>query len=42
MATIANITNTIGRTPLVRLNKLAKGLDADILLKLEYFNRSAA
>ena len=38
MAIIANITSTIGRTPLVRLNKLAEGLEADILLKLEYFN----
>jgi cysteine synthase A len=38
MAIIPNITSTIGRTPLVRLNKLAAGLEADILLKLEFFN----
>ncbi|NTW54016.1 MAG: cysteine synthase A [Chlorobaculum sp.] len=38
MAIIANITSTIGRTPLVRLNKLSAGLEADILLKLEFFN----
>lgn len=38
MAIISNITSTIGRTPLVRLNKLAAGLEADILLKLEFFN----
>jgi cysteine synthase A len=38
MAIIPNITSTIGRTPLVRLNKLSAGLDADILLKLEFFN----
>jgi cysteine synthase len=38
MAIIPNITRTIGRTPLVRLNKLAVGLEADILLKLEFFN----
>ena len=38
MATFANITSTVGRTPLVRLNRLAEGLEADILLKLEFFN----
>lgn len=38
MAIIPNITSTIGRTPLVRLNRLAEGLEADVLLKLEFFN----
>jgi cysteine synthase len=38
MATIANITRTIGRTPLVRLNKPDFDLEAEVLLKLEYFN----
>ncbi|NTW52702.1 MAG: cysteine synthase A [Chlorobiaceae bacterium] len=38
MATFANITSTVGRTPLVRLSKLAEGLEADILLKIEFFN----
>jgi cysteine synthase A len=35
-----SITETIGDTPLVRLNRLAKeaGVKADILLKLEFFN----
>ena len=33
-----DITKTIGRTPLVRINKLAKGLNATILAKLEFFN----
>ena len=33
-----DITQTIGNTPLVRLAKLAQGVDAAILLKLEYFN----
>ncbi len=35
-----SITDTIGNTPLVRLNRLAKkhGVLADILLKLEFFN----
>jgi cysteine synthase A len=33
-----DITKTIGNTPLVKLNKLSAGLDATILVKLEYFN----
>jgi cysteine synthase A len=33
-----NITKTIGNTPLVRLQKIGKGLPAEILLKLEFFN----
>lgn len=33
-----NITETIGNTPLVRLNHITKGLKADVLLKLEFFN----
>ena len=33
-----NITELIGNTPLVRLNRLAKDVPAPILLKLEYFN----
>lgn len=34
-----NILETIGNTPLVRMNKIGKGLlKVDILLKVEYFN----
>jgi cysteine synthase A len=33
-----NIVETVGRTPLVRLNKVAAGVDATILLKCEFFN----
>ncbi|MGI6398121.1 MAG: cysteine synthase A [Desulfomonilia bacterium] len=33
-----DITKTIGRTPLVRLNRMTKGLGADVLAKLESFN----
>lgn len=38
---IANdVTQLIGNTPLVRINRLAKGLGAQIAAKLEYFNPS--
>lgn len=33
-----DIVETIGRTPLVRLNKVTEGIDANILLKCEFFN----
>jgi cysteine synthase A len=33
-----DITKTIGRTPLVRLNNVTKGIHAQILLKCEFFN----
>src|SRR5881394_3463304 len=33
-----NIVETVGRTPLVRLNKVTAGADATILLKCEFFN----
>ncbi len=34
----SDIGKTIGNTPMVRLNRMAKGLDADIIAKLEFFN----
>ncbi len=33
-----DITETMGNTPLVRLNRLTQGLEATVLAKLEYFN----
>ena len=33
-----DIGKTIGNTPMVRLDKMAKGLEADIIGKLEFFN----
>ena len=39
MATIyEDITATVGNTPLVRVRKLAKGLDCSVLAKLEFMN----
>ncbi|MBU0545176.1 MAG: cysteine synthase A [Proteobacteria bacterium] len=38
MKLFESISMTIGSTPLVRLNKVATGLDADIFAKLEFFN----
>ena len=33
-----DITKLVGNTPLVRINKLTKGLGGQVLVKLEYFN----
>src|SRR5260370_32956731 len=33
-----DIVETVGRTPLVRLNKVTDGVPATILLKCEFFN----
>jgi cysteine synthase A len=33
-----NIVETVGRTPLVRLNRVTRGIDATIAIKCEFFN----
>lgn len=33
-----NIVETVGRTPLVKLNKVTEGIDATVALKCEFFN----
>jgi len=33
-----NIISTVGRTPLIKLNRIARGSDATIALKAEFFN----
>jgi cysteine synthase A len=38
MPIYSDIIKTVGRTPLVKLNRITKGLDATIALKAEYFN----
>ncbi len=42
MPVAPDITHLIGHTPLVRLNRLTEGLDATVLVKLEYFNPSGS
>lgn len=42
MAIAENITDLIGRTPLVRLQRLAADIPAQIVLKLESFNPAAS
>src|SRR5207344_326871 len=37
-----NILQTVGRTPLVRLNKIGRDLPGKIVLKLEFFNPCAS
>lgn len=38
MRVFNDITKTIGKTPLVRLQRINQGMKADLLLKLEFFN----
>ena len=38
MPILSNITEAIGNTPLVRINRLAEGLDATVAVKLEFYN----
>lgn len=38
MKVYSDITKTIGRTPLVQMQRLTKGLQANLLFKLEFFN----
>ena len=33
-----DLTKTIGNTPLVKLNRVTKGIDATVVVKLEFFN----
>ena len=37
-----DITKLIGNTPLVRLNRLTKGIDAEVVAKLEFFNPASS
>jgi len=38
MPVYPDILSTVGRTPLVKLNRIAQGVEATIALKAEFFN----
>ena len=38
MPIYSDIISTVGRTPLIKLNRIAEGVDATIALKAEFFN----
>ncbi len=38
MPILSNITEAIGNTPLVRINRMAEGIDATVAVKLEFYN----
>ncbi len=42
MSLYPNILSTIGNTPLVKLNRVTEGLDAEIYVKCEFFNPLAS
>jgi cysteine synthase A len=42
MKIFEDITKTIGRTPLVRLNRIGKEMGAEIAVKLEFFNPASS
>ena len=42
MEILGSILETIGDTPLVRLNRVALGLEASVLAKCEYLNPSGS
>ncbi|BDG10038.1 cysteine synthase A [Anaeromyxobacter paludicola] len=42
MRIAADVTRLVGNTPLVRLNRLSRGLRAEVVLKLESFNPAAS
>ena len=42
MAIVNSITDLIGNTPLVELNRLTEGLSARVVVKLEYANPASS
>ena len=42
MSRYENVTSTIGRTPIIKLNKVTAGCKAEVYLKCEFFNPLAS
>lgn len=42
MAIYGKLTDLVGKTPIVRLNKITEGLEAEVLVKLEFYNPAAS
>ncbi|MEJ6723792.1 MAG: pyridoxal-phosphate dependent enzyme, partial [Akkermansiaceae bacterium] len=38
MSIAKNIVDTVGNTPLIKLNNVTEGLDAEVFVKAEFFN----
>ena len=38
MSIVGNIVDTVGNTPLIKLNKVTEGLDCEVFVKAEFFN----
>jgi len=42
MAIYSKLTDLVGKTPMVRLNKITEGLEAEVIVKLEFYNPAAS
>ena len=38
MSIAENIVDTVGNTPLIKLNSVTEGLDCEVFVKAEFFN----
>ncbi|MEN8774595.1 MAG: cysteine synthase A, partial [Akkermansiaceae bacterium] len=38
MSLATNIVDTVGNTPLIKLNTVTEGLDCEVFVKAEFFN----
>jgi cysteine synthase len=42
MKIASNVTELIGNTPLVRLNRIVEGANTEVIAKLEFYNPATA